>query len=126
LQLDSSGPAVDQLAALDSVLFLRDPFSVLSLMNWFNSGSDLNTRVVVFATNLQLAQAEMSSAVVVNLVDSTNQSFDITAEDVRPVPGFEVTQVIFRLPDKLTAGNCTVKLKVHSQVSNSGTIRIKT
>jgi hypothetical protein len=126
LQLDSAGPAVDQLAALDSVLFFRDPFSVVSLMNWFNQGGDLNTRVVILATNLQLVQAEASSAVVVNLVDSTNQSFDIAAEDVRPVPGLDMTQVVFRLPDKLAPGNCTVKVKVHNQVSNSGTIRIKT
>ncbi len=74
-------------------------------------------------TNLQLAQGE---SVVVNLVDSQNQSYDITAEDVRPVPNFNFTQVIFRLPDTLAAGACTITVKAHSQVSNSGTMRIRT
>jgi hypothetical protein len=67
---------------------------------------------------------ESSSAVVVNLIDSNNQSYDVPAEDVRPerVTGF--AQVTFRLPDTLFFGDCTVQVKAHGQVSNSGIIRI--
>jgi hypothetical protein len=125
LLLEEFGPSSSQVAALDSVLFLRDPFPVVNGADLLNLGSDRNTRVIIFAANLQLAQGETSSAVVVNLVDSNGLSYDIPAEDVRPVPNFNFTQVIFRLPNNLPAGTCTIKVKAHSQVSNAGTIRIR-
>jgi hypothetical protein len=70
-------------------------------------------------------QGETPASVVVNLIDSNNQSYDIAAKDVRPIPGFDFTQVMFRLPDNLAVGTCTIKLKAHSLISNVGTIRIK-
>jgi len=75
--------------------------------------------------NLQLAQGETASAVVINLMDSNNQSYDLAAEDVRPVPNFPFAQVIFRLPDSLPVGSCMIKVKAHGQNSNVGTIRIR-
>lgn len=125
LMLDTSGPSVDQVAGLDSILFLRDPLPVVNAANLLNTGSDKNTRVIVFVSNLQLTQGETSSSVVVNLIDANNQSYDIPAEDVRPVPDFNFTQVIFRLPNNLPAGTCTLKINAHGQVSNAGTIRIR-
>ena len=125
LMLDTSGPAVDQVAALDSILFLRDPLPVVNAADVMHQGSDRNTRVILFATNLQLKQGETSSSVVVNLVDVNNQSYDIPAEDVRPVPDSNFTQVIFRLPNDLPAGTCTFKINAHGQFSNAGTLRIR-
>jgi len=125
LILDQSGPDANQAAALDSVLFLRDPFQVVNSADQLNPGTDRNTRLIIFVTNLQLAQGEPSSSVVVNLTDSNNQSYDIAVEDVRPVLNFGFTQVIFRLPDNLSVGTCTIKVKAHAQVSNAGTIRIR-
>jgi hypothetical protein len=81
--------------------------------------------LIIFVANLQLAAGESASSVVVNLVDANNQSYDIGAEDVRGVPNFDFTQVVFRLPDNLAAATCTIKVKAHSQVSNAGTIRIR-
>jgi hypothetical protein len=80
--------------------------------------------VLVFVTNLQLNSGESASAVVVNLVDSNNQSFDVPAEDVRlnPITGF--AQVTFRLPDTLFTGVCTIKVKAHGHVSNAAIIKI--
>lgn len=125
LLLEEFGPSSNQVAALDSMSFFRDPFPVVNGADLLNRGSDRNTRVIIFTTNLQLAQGETSSSVVVNLVDSNNQSYDIAAEDVRPVPNFDFTQVNFRLPNNLPAGTCTIKVKAHGQVSNAGTIRIR-
>ena len=122
--LDSSGPDPNRAAAVDSVLFLRDPFPVVNPANQFGN-SDKNTRVMIFVTNLQLVQGETASAVVVNLIDQNNQSYDITAEDVRTVPNFGFTQVTFRLPNNLPDGTCVLKVKAHGQSSNIGTIRIK-
>jgi hypothetical protein len=125
LMLDTSGPAVDQAAALDSILLLRDPFPVVSEAAWLNLGSDRNTRVMIFVTNLQLAQGEPFASVVVSLIDGGNQIYDIAAEDVRTVPGLDFTQVIFRLPNALPAGTYAIKVSAHGQISNSGTIRIR-
>ena len=124
LLLDSTGPAVDQVASLDSIRFLRDPFPVVNGTDLLGVGSDRNTRVIVFVRNLQLAQNETASAVVVNLVDANNQSFDVPSEVVRPVSNTDFVQVIFRLPGSLAAGKCTVTVKAHGKMSNSGSIRI--
>ena len=124
LILDESGPDASQTAALDSLLFVRDPFQIQSIANWLDLGSDRNTRVTIFAGNLQLNQGETATAVTVHLVDANSQSFDVAAEDVRLVPNFSFAQITFRLPDNLAAGTCTVTVKAHGQVSNAGIIRI--
>lgn len=125
LLFDSTGPAVDQLVSLDSALLVRDPFPVVNDANALNLGSDRNTRVMVVVRNLPLSQSEPPTAVAVNLVDRTNQSYDVPAEGVRVVDNTDFTQVIFRLPNNLAAGVCTVILKAHGQTSNAGTIRIR-
>jgi hypothetical protein len=90
-----------------------------------NPGLDKNTRVLVFVTNLQLAQGEVASSVIVNLVDSNGHSHDVAAEDVRVVPDFNFTQIKFRLPDNLPPGVCNIKIRAHNQETNSGTMRIR-
>ncbi|HEX7770975.1 MAG TPA: chitobiase/beta-hexosaminidase C-terminal domain-containing protein, partial [Pyrinomonadaceae bacterium] len=124
LLLDESGPALDQAAALDLLTFVRDPFQVVNANDLLTLGTDKNTRVIVFVGNLQLGQGEPASAVVVNLVGSNDQTYDIPAEDVRPLSDSEFTQVTFRLPDNLASGACTIRIKAHALVSNAGTIRI--
>lgn len=118
LRLEQNGPGANQAAAFDALLLVRDPFRVQSIAQWFNLGSDHNTRVMVFAAGLP------AGAVTVSLVDGNNQSFEVAAEDVRAVAGSDLSQVTFRLPDNLAAGTCTVTVKVGSLVSNAGTFRI--
>ena len=125
LLLDSSGPAIDQIASLDSVRLLRDPFPVVST-DLFNLSTDQNTRVIVFVKNLQLVAGETASVVTINLVDGNNQVFEVPAEIVRPVANTDFVQVIFRLPGDIGPGKCTLTLKAHGQLSNRGSIRIKT
>ena len=124
--LDSTGPAVDQVASLQSLVFLRDPFPVVNGADLLNLGSDRNTRVIVFVRNLQLAQGEPVASVIVSLVDSHNQTYDVPAATLRPVSNADFVQVIFRLPNNLAAGTCTVTIKAHGQMSNTGTMRIRT
>ena len=123
--LDSTGPAVDQVASVQSLLFLRDPFPVVNGADLLNLASDRNTRVIVFVRNLQLAAGEAASAVVVHLVDANNQSYDVAAENVRSMTNGDFVQVMFRLPNGLAAGTCTVTIKAHGQMSNTGTMRIR-
>jgi outer membrane protein assembly factor BamB len=125
LLLDTSTPLPDQVVALDSLLFLRDAFPVVNVANLLNSSTDRNTRVTLFVANLQLLPNEDSSSVIVNLIDSNNHSYEISAEDVRPVPNVALKQVIFRLPNNLAIGQCTVRVKAHGQTSNPGKMTIK-
>ena len=124
LILDESGPAANQATALESMLLARDPFHRESIANWLNLGADRRTRVMVFASSLELFQGQPPSIVVVSLIDSNNQTHEVPAEDVRVVPNFPFTQVVFPLPANLSPGVCKVTLKAHGQISNTGTIRI--
>lgn len=124
LGLEESGPAAQQAAALDALLFMRDPFRVKSLVPWPTLPPNLNTRVLIFAQNLRLNQGETAADVIVNLVDANNQTFDVPSADVRAVANTDLTQVMFALPDALAPGTCKVSIKAHGQTSNLGTIRI--
>ena len=122
LMLDQSGPAADQASALDSMLLVRDPFLVLNTANLLNTTSDKNTRVVIFVRNLPNVPA---SSVVVNLIDSGNNTQDITAQDVRAVPNQDFIQITFRLPSNLPAGTCRIKVVSQGLFSNTATFRIQ-
>jgi hypothetical protein len=123
--LEFGGPTINQAAALDAMLHMRDMFPVINTSNMLNAGFDPNTRVVIFVANLQLLPGEPSSAVTVNLVDNNGQSFNVPAEDVRPVSTLGFVQITFRLPSNLAPGICTIRVLAHSDTSNTGTIRIK-
>src|ERR687889_358132 len=125
LMLEETGPSAQQAVALDATLFVSDPFTVINTTNLLNQGSDKNTRVALFVTDLQLVQGEAPSSVIVNLVGSNSDSYNLPAEDVRPVPSSNFAQVVFRLPDALVPGTCTIRVKAHGQESNLGTIKIK-
>lgn len=124
LLLDESGSGLNQVAALDSVLLTRGPFPVVNGADLLNLGADRNTRVILFVMNIQPPQGQPAPSVVVHLVDSNNQTYDVSAEDVRLVQNLNFAQVIFRLPDNLAAGTCTITVKALGQFSNSGTIKI--
>lgn len=125
LLLDTSGSEPNQAVALDSQLFLRDPFPVISAATLLNQLEDRSTRIVVLVTGLRLVAGETPATVIVNLVDSNNHSYEIPAEAVQPMPDHNFTEVVFRLPANLLPGTATIKVKAHGQESNAGTIRIK-
>lgn len=124
LILEQSGPAAQQAAAIDSFLFTRDPFRVQRTAGWFNFPAGQSTIVMIFAQNLRLNQGETAADVVVNLVDGSNQTFNVPAANVQAVPNVDLTQILFTLPNTLAPGTCTVTIKAHGQTSNMGTIRI--
>jgi uncharacterized repeat protein (TIGR01451 family) len=125
LFIDSSGPGANQLAALDALLFMRDPFPPHSIANWLNTGADQNTRVMLFASNVSLNPGESSSVVTVNLTGCVSPGVDIAAEDVRVIRDSELAQITFRLPDNVSAGTlCMVTVKLHNSPSNVGSFRM--
>lgn len=73
---------------------------------------------------LELNPGENSSAVMVRLIGSNNQVIDVFSEDFRPVPNTDLMQVVFRVPNNLAAGQCTVIVRSHERFSNMATIRI--
>jgi hypothetical protein len=123
LVLEESGPGINQAAALESNLHVRDPFHVLRIDDW-NPDGDRNTRAVLFARNLQLDPGENFSAVNVNVRGSNNQLITVFPEDVRAVPNTDLTQIVFRLPTTFPPGTVTVTLRAHGSVSNIGSFRI--
>ena len=124
LLLDSAGSTLNEAASLAASSFVKDPFAIVNA-EALNAGTDRNTRVIVFVRNLQLAPGESPSAVTVNLVDENNQTYDVPAEIVTPLPNTDFVQVVFRLPNTLALGKCAVTVKAHGQISNSGTMRIR-
>jgi hypothetical protein len=119
IMIDQSGPDPIQAAALDSMLFLRDPFPVVNSLNILNAGPDRNTRVIIFVKNLQGVPA---SSVVLSLMDPNDQPHLVAPEDVRALLDF--TQVTFRLPDGLAAGKYLIEVKANAKSSNSASFRI--
>jgi hypothetical protein len=133
LLLEDSGPTPNQAAAVDADLFLRDPYRVQGIPDWFSTDPDRNTRLFLFAQNLELNPGEAPFAVIVRFIGSNNQVFDVPAIDVRNVResldpftqrDSEITQVKVRLPNNLPVGTCTVIIRAHGRSSNMGTIRI--
>ena len=109
--------------ALDSVTFVRDPFSVQTIHNF---SSDQRARVSLFALNVELLPSESISVVSVQAEDSQHRIFSLPVEFVGKVPGLEwLTQINVRLPDELSAGgDMLVKITVRSLASNEAKIRI--
>ncbi|MCU1265228.1 MAG: hypothetical protein JWM21_1546 [Acidobacteria bacterium] len=125
LVLDTSGPPFDHAAAIEGTFGLPDPFVILNITSWVNQGLDRNARINIFVTNLELAPGEIAHDVTVNLLDSHNQNFEVAAEVVRLIPGTIFTQVIFRIPDNIATGKCTLTVRWHDQISNPGTVKIR-
>ena len=110
--------------AVSSVTNLRGPFA---LTDMFNLGSDQATRVVLFATNLDLLPGENSAAVTAVAEDSQMNVYPLTVESVRKVPGIDwVRQIVIKLPANLPAGQEEqVSITAHMQTSNKALLRIK-
>ena len=114
----------DHAIAFDSVTMLRDPFLLTDI---FNFSSDNHTRVVLFASNLDLLPNEDSTAVTAQAEDAQLNVYPLTVEYVGKVPDFNsLTQVIVRLPDNLPTGqDILVSVTWHARSSNKARITIK-
>ncbi len=124
LLLEESGPVPGQAAALDALLAVRDPFRVQGIPEFWPNVVDRNTRVAFYVRNLQLDPGETSSSVFVRFINGLSVIASVAAEDVRPIPNSEFTQVVVRLPNNLPPNTYTIQILAHSRLSNSGTIRI--
>ncbi|HET6890677.1 MAG TPA: metallophosphoesterase [Pyrinomonadaceae bacterium] len=109
--------------ALDSVTWLREPFPVVTSHNF---SLDARTRLVLFATHVNLTPGENTSVVTAQAEDSQNRIFPLAVEFVGKVPRFEwLTQVIVKLPDELaTVEEVRVSINVRGVSSNKAPLRV--
>jgi len=114
----------DSAIALNAVTLIRDPFP---LTDPFNLSSDNRTRVMLFATNLTLANGEDASFVTARAEDAQMNVYPLTVEYVGSVPGFSwLTEVVIVLPGNLPTGQSVlVSVTWHNQTTNKARIRTK-
>ena len=110
--------------ALDSVLFTMQPFSVVNTANF---SPDQRTRVLLFATNLELLPGENLSAVGVEAIDSQNIVYPLSVEFVGKVPGYNwLSSVVVRLPENQSLdGDVSAALSLHGVTSNAVVLVIR-
>jgi hypothetical protein len=110
--------------ALDSVTFMRDPFPVSSFLSF---SLDQRTRIMLFATGLELMPGEGISVVTAQAEDSAHQTYPLIVEYVGKVPDLDwCTQVNVRLPDGLAgASDILVSISVRGAVSNKVVVGIR-
>lgn len=108
--------------ALDSSLFLRDPFP---LGNIHNFSSDQRTRIMLFVTGIELNSGEGLSSILVQLEDTQNHIFPLVVEDIRKVPNFNFSQIVVKLPDSIdTEGDHRISLSFRGTTGNKPLIRV--
>jgi hypothetical protein len=110
--------------ALDSVTFVRDPFPITT---FFNFSSDHRTRLMLFATGLELMPGENISVVTAQAEDSAHTIYPLIVEYVGKVPDFDwLTHVIVRLPDGLAGpGDVLVSVSLRGAASNKVIVGIR-
>ncbi|HEX2271460.1 MAG TPA: endonuclease/exonuclease/phosphatase family protein [Pyrinomonadaceae bacterium] len=110
-------PNTNRAVALHSVLLNREPFAVRSPINL---SSDHRTRIMLFATNLELLPGETPSAITGRGVDSRGKNYELAVEQVLKfsnLPG--LSTLILRLPDDTTInGDLRINVGIRGAVSN--------
>jgi len=103
--------------ALDSITNMSEPFPMSEPVRF---GTDMRTRVMLFATNLNLNPGENASAVTADAEDASHTHYPLTVEYVGSVPGFAwMTSVVVRLNDSLgDVGDVLVGITLHGVTSN--------
>ncbi|HEX5876103.1 MAG TPA: endonuclease/exonuclease/phosphatase family protein [Pyrinomonadaceae bacterium] len=114
----------DRAIAMHSTLFTDEPFLVRSPVNL---GSDPRTRIMLFATNLDLLAGETTSSVSVRARDSRGINYDLPVEQVNKVPNFTwLSEVVVKLPDDTTiTGDLVVTVGLRGAVSNAARVGIR-
>jgi endonuclease/exonuclease/phosphatase family metal-dependent hydrolase len=117
-------PNTNRAVALHSVLFNREPFMVSTPVNL---SSDHRTRIMLFATNLELLSGETPSSITALAVDSRGNSYELPVEQVLKfsnLPG--LSTLIVRLPaDTAINGDLRINVGIRDAVSNDVFVAIK-
>lgn len=114
----------ERAIALQSVSFVRDPFSLTSEHNL--SPTDKQTRIILLASNIESFPGEDLSTLTAQIEDPQHIVSALEVESVRKVPNEGLTQVVVKLPQQiLSAGDFRVSISLSGTVSNKAIVRIK-
>jgi hypothetical protein len=111
----------NKLAAVDSVTFVRGPFT---LTNDYNFSSDHRTRVIFFTTNLGFVQPGQPDIATLSVEVG---GFSLAVESVGPssFAGIDASYIVFRLPN-LPPGDWPLIIRLRGvNSSNSPTLSIR-
>jgi hypothetical protein len=103
--------------ALDAVTWQREPFSLAQAIPF---SADTRTRVMLFATNLDLLPGETASAVGAEAEDASHTIYPLRVEYVGRMPGHDwLSAVVVRLDDNLgDVGDVLVGIRLRGVSSN--------
>lgn len=110
--------------ALDSITWVRDPFS---LTGPYNFSQDQRTRVMLLAANIELMPGDTTAIVTSQARDSQGSIYPLSVEYIGKVAQFEwITQVIVKLPDGLTVPlDLSISINVRGSESNKALIGVR-
>jgi probable HAF family extracellular repeat protein len=110
---------------LESIVFFRDPFTLLP--RHFLS-TDGRTRLTILAQNIEIIAGENLPPPTVQAENAQHQLIDLPVEFVGKVPGATwLTQITVRLPDQLnTAGEIQLRISYRGRTSNAGSFTLAT
>jgi probable HAF family extracellular repeat protein len=114
-------PNSSRAVVIESVSFVRDPFS---LQRRDPIGPDRRTRLTIVARNIEIIAAENTAPLTVQAENAQHQLIDLPVEFIGRIPGADwLTQITLRLPDQLnTTGDIHVRISFRGQTSNAGSI----
>jgi hypothetical protein len=117
-------PNTNRAAAIHSVLFNREPFLVRTPINL---SSDHHTRIMLFATNLELLPGETPSAIAARGVDSRGNNYDLQVEQVLKFSNLAgLSTLIVKLPDDTTInGDLRINVGIRGAFSNNVFVAIQ-
>src|SRR2546421_2253427 len=103
--------------AFDSVTLMREPFP---LTEAYNFSSDGRTRIVIFASGVELLPGETASAVTAQGEDVQQTTYSLPVEYVGKVPGFDwLAQIVVKLPAEINGNDkLWVSINFHGGDSN--------
>jgi Carboxypeptidase regulatory-like domain/Beta-propeller repeat len=103
--------------AIDSALWLRDPFHLNSPVPW---GLDRRTRIMLFAMNLEFQPGENISLLTADAEDTSHRIYPLIVEYAGTVPGFTwLSCVVVRLEDDMNdIGDVLVRIRLRGVPSN--------
>lgn len=103
--------------AFESVTQKREPFPLTSTVQF---SADNRTRIMLFATNLNLQSGDTASSVSAEAEDGAHRVYPLTVEYIGPVPDQAwVSSIIVRLSDDIgEVGDVLVKITYRGQSSN--------
>lgn len=113
----------DRAVALDLIQFLPEPFSLTTTL--LTEGRN-RTRIIVFATDLNLLPGEGIEALVAEAEDAQHVSHPLRVEFVSTLPELpNLSQVVIRLSQDLdNAGDVLISLRVRGLTSNKARIAV--